>query len=221
MIQAMRRWAGRSHEWWVSTAVVAGTAVGLSLALLGHGTAPSIEKQAAGGTTSVTPQWLPPGTKLTFKGAALPAELLAPVFHRTPNSAGTLGGIQAEARQPPDLKGPGAGALYLLAGKANISPIAYYPVTGELLVTFSPGQYLSPTASSGQGVVVKNVTVGGFAGILTYPDPSLRPDAGSVQLEWADPQGLHSISSERGYTSSGMSGLSSAALLKVANSLYW
>jgi hypothetical protein len=113
--------------------------------------------------------------------------------------------------------------MYELAGNAVAHTIPGYPYTlsQELFVTFLPGQYSPLVASSGQGSVVKNVAVGGFAGILSYPDPSLSPNAGTVLLEWVDPRGLHAISTGRGYTSNGRSGLSNADLLKMANSLYW
>jgi hypothetical protein len=221
MIRVMTRLRSRTEEWLVAAAVVAGTAVGLALAFVSHGTAPPIEK-ATPGTTSVTPKWLPAGTTLALTGTAQQA---ATVFYPwdpfAPQPAALEAQAAAVAKEAPP-KGIGAGSVYSLAGKASGNPIPYYPysLSQELLVTFLPGQYSPLTASSGQGSLVNKVTVGGFAGILTYPDPSLRPNGGSAQLEWVDPQGLHSISTERGYTSGGRSGLSNANLLKVANSLY-
>lgn len=50
----MRRFEGRTGAWLVTVAVVAGTAVGWSLAFVGHGAAPSIKKQATPGARSLT-----------------------------------------------------------------------------------------------------------------------------------------------------------------------
>jgi hypothetical protein len=69
------------------------------------------------------------------------------------------------------------------------------------------------------GYLAENVTIRGFSGVLTYPDPSVDP-YGGVHVAWIDPHGLHVVFTTRGHTASGTSGLSNADLLRVARSLY-
>lgn len=213
----MLRLSSRTGAWLVSVTVVAGTAAGLSLAFIGHETSPPLKTQATPGTTSVTPRWLPSGVVgAVFKGTAQQADEQFPV---PPNQDPAKPKLEGKGCAPFG-PGCGAGAVYVVQGSSPRNTRNPNPISPDLRITFRPGQYRPLVASSARGFVVRKVTVRGFAGILVYTNVLLGPGAGTVRLDWVDPRGLHSISTERGDSPAGLFDVSDADLLKMANSLY-
>lgn len=197
-----------------SGALVVAAAVTMSLVLTSSRLALSVappKQQPGAGTTSVTPSWLPPGASLISAG---PLPTFPGVTLSTPQPTHASYSLPGPANTNTINQAPAAPTL------AQITSGLYHPAT-ILGIEFAAGvKSIPPPFGNGfPGEVNDNVTIRGFSGLLSHPDPSVDP-YGVVELMWIDPQGLHIVSCQSMQTASGTSGLSTADMLRVANSLY-
>lgn len=179
---------------------------------------PSTSRQA---TTSVNPQYLPPGATLLRTGPIQSSngqQLVTPDHPAIASSYQLAGHVNSNTMPSRALtESEARNGRYHPATTLEILFVPQEALPQEL--TGQPAEVLRrilPPAQARFGFTRKPVTIDGNHALVTS-DNKL---GGAFRIDWIDPAGYHSVSCDRIITDEGLSGLPLDVMLRVARSLY-